>query len=211
VDETEYSKRVMDAEGPGFSLTLCKMIAQFMGGKAQVSHGNRDLNRFTIEIPLRYEDTKVKMVHGKQQEKPEDDAKPIVDLSPYHILLVENNTKENKLTGPIFRINGAQVTITYSLEEAESAWNNSSEGYYSMILTDRDYQDGSCWDLAEAVRQSDRKDSKKIPVVVMSETVLVDDIKRGFRQGINANIPKPVDLKRILQILEVFKGGNSLC
>ncbi len=210
-DETEYVQRVLDAEGTGFSLTLCKMIAQLMGGKAQISHGNRELNRFTVEIPLHYEGTKSKVIHGKEVAKPEESAKPIVDLSPYRILLVENNTKDNKLTGPFLRINGAQVTITYSQAEAVSAWKNSSDGYYSMILTDCNYQDGSCWDLGQTIRQSSRKDSKKIPIVVMSETVLVDDIKRGFRQGINANIPKPVDLKRILQILEVFKGGNSLC
>ncbi len=195
----------MSGESTGFSLMLCKEIVELMGGYMKLQYGNREENYFSLMLPLEYkQESGVTPATAMPVAKEE---KPSVDLSPYSILLVQNENGKNRLLGALLRINGARVDLASTAREALAIWNVYAEGSFQAILVDSVLPDMDCGEFASMVRESDKEDGKKIPIIMLSDNVAVEDMKRGYQKGLNGCISKPVDMQRLLQILQVVNGG----
>ena len=193
-------------ENTGFSLILCKDIVELMGGRIEVTNGNRGENYFQIELPLepvRKRQDMTEILKGNQ----EYDKTQIVDLGPYSILLVQNKRKRNPLLSALLKINGAKVEVAYSATEAMAVWEIYTGGGFQAILTDAVLEDMDALEFAETIRNSSHPDAKTVPILLMSDNVITEDMKRSYQKGINGTISKPINMQRLIQTLQAVNGG----
>ena len=56
----------------------------------------------------------------------------------------------------------------------------------------------------EAIRALDREDAKSIPIIAMTADAFAEDVKKCLDCGMNAHIPKPIDVREVARLLEKF-------
>ena len=49
-----------------------------------------------------------------------------------------------------------------------------------------------------AIREMDRPDAKTIPIIAMTASAFEEDAQRCMKAGMNAHIPKPLQMERVL-------------
>ena len=54
------------------------------------------------------------------------------------------------------------------------------------------------------IRELDREDARSIVIVAMSANAFSDDIQKARYYGMNDHIPKPIDIKKIINILKAI-------
>ncbi len=57
------------------------------------------------------------------------------------------------------------------------------------------------------IRQLDRKDAKEIPIVAMTANAFSEDVSISLEAGMNDHISKPLELKRLYQVLGKYLGN----
>lgn len=204
-----FSKESRIMENTGFSIMLCKEIAELMDGNVEVTNGNRGENYFRIQIPLEpmHEQNASEKMEMKETAKQEEDKIQVVDLSPYSILLVQNDSNRNQLLSSLLKINGAKVEVAETVREAFSIWNIYTGGGFQAILVDTVLPDMDGMEFASLIRESNHPDAKTVPIILMSDNVVIEDMKRAYQMGINGSLSKPIDMHQLLQILQAVNGG----
>ena len=60
---------------------------------------------------------------------------------------------------------------------------------------------------AKLIRQSDRSDCLRIPIVAMTGNVFEEDVRKSFEAGMDAHLSKPVDIKQMYFVLDSMIFG----
>ena len=53
-----------------------------------------------------------------------------------------------------------------------------------------------------AIREMDREDAKKIPVIALTANAFDEDVQRSMQAGLNAHLSKPVEPEILFETLE---------
>lgn len=188
----------------GFSLMLSKKLAELLGGRVKVLHGNRKSNYFYIDIPLELSDKR-----ALESEVNVESKLPVseVDLSAYRILYIEDGQGQSNMTGALLKINGANLEMAESGRRGFRMWENNIMEPYSVVLIDSGVQDIGYMKLAEMIRERESVRSKRVPIVILGDNFLAENIKSGYHVGINSFLPRPLNLKKLQQVLQVIEGG----
>ena len=56
---------------------------------------------------------------------------------------------------------------------------------------------------AKAVRELDRED-KELPIIAMTADAFAEDIKRCLEYGMNEHVAKPIDVVKLMKLLEEY-------
>ena len=59
------------------------------------------------------------------------------------------------------------------------------------------------YEASQAIRRLERVDSD-IPIIAMTADAFSDDAQRCLNIGMNAHIPKPLDIKQCMTVLQKF-------
>lgn len=73
--------------------------------------------------------------------------------------------------------------------EAVLKVSRSEEGYYSLILMDVQMPVMNGYEATKAIRNLDRKDAARIPIVAMTANAFEDDRQEALRSGMNDHFP----------------------
>ena len=93
------------------------------------------------------------------------------------------------------------------LERAENGkicldmFSESEPGYYDAILMDIRMPVMNGYDATVAIRALDRPDSG-LPIIAMTADAFSDDAQHCLECGMNAHIPKPIDVKECMRVLQ---------
>ena len=79
---------------------------------------------------------------------------------------------------------------------------NKPERYFDAILMDimMPVMDG--YQATRKIRNSCRKDAKTIPIIAMTANAFDDDRRKSESVGMNAHLPKPLDVQKLLKTIE---------
>ena len=55
---------------------------------------------------------------------------------------------------------------------------------------------------ARAIRALDREDAARIPIIAMTANAFAEDEKAALDAGMNAHVPKPLDLELLKNIIQ---------
>ena len=70
-------------------------------------------------------------------------------------------------------------------------------GYYDLILMDIQMPRMDGYEATKIIRAMDRPDAAKVPIFAMTADAFAEDEERCLAVGMNAHIPKPIEINSI--------------
>ncbi|WP_413203903.1 PAS domain S-box protein [Rhodospirillum sp. A1_3_36] len=202
--------------GTGLGLTICKRLAEMMGGVISVDSRVGEGATFWVRLTLPL---------GDPGESVTLDSSP----SPWplgevvagegegcHVLLVEDNETNMLLIATVLRraghvvdtaCNGVEGVARVKASVEESV---GEEGRYDLVLMDMQMPE---MDGAEATRQIRAMggEMETLPIIALTADVSLEDRDRYLSSGLTDLLTKPVDWGRLHDVIDrVSKGRESV-
>lgn len=153
-----------------------------------------------VFLPFERETRKKEMKEEIIEEKKLED----IDLCGKKILLVEDNELNCEIAHDLLTLTKAQVIVANNGEEAVKIFKNSKIGEINLILMDIQMPIMDGYMATKVIRELEREDSKNIEIIAMSANTFLDDIQKAKNCGMNDHIPKPIDIKKLMNILKKY-------
>ena len=101
------------------------------------------------------------------------------------------------------------MTKAQNGQEAVDLFAASKEGTFDVILMDvmMPVMDGLT--AAAKIREMDRKDAGSVPIFAMTANAFAEDRERSHAAGMNEHLSKPLDEKKMLEMIRQYVGHKS--
>ena len=93
-------------------------------------------------------------------------------------------------------------------KEALDLFESSSVGYYDAILMDIRMPNMDGYEAAKRIRHSKRADADVL-ILAMTADAFNEDATLAKEAGMNAHIPKPIDIVLVMQMLRKYLSAPS--
>lgn len=109
----------------------------------------------------------------------------------------------------MLRARGIQVDVAENGLLALEQFERQAGGYYDMILMDihMPVMDGLA--ATKAIRKLSRADAAEIPIIAMTADAFEEDIRQCKAAGMDAHIAKPIDIKKLLELIKRYWKKES--
>ncbi|MBX3081983.1 MAG: response regulator [Anaerolineae bacterium] len=127
-------------------------------------------------------------------------------VNPFHILLVEDNPGDIRLTQEALKTSKLQVELSVARDGVEVLAFLRQEGKFAdvskpdLILLDLNLPRKSGLEVLAEIKDDD--DLKNIPVVILTTSESEEDILRSYNLHANCYVTKPVDMHQFLKIVQ---------
>ena len=126
-------------------------------------------------------------------------------LGGLRFLVAEDNPINADVLKELLEVEGARCEIAGNGKAAVAMYRSSRPGYYDMILMDirMPLMDG--YEATAAIRGLPREDAGSVPILAMTADTMEEDVERSFACGMNAHIPKPINIKVLNQTISKLR------
>ncbi len=138
---------------------------------------------------------------GYMEEEKEDGQE--VDFTGKHILLSEDIDLNWEIASEILSETGMLLDRATNGKECVEMFEKSEVGHYDAILMDIRMPVMNGYDATVAIRSLNRADVG-LPIIAMTADAFSDDAQHCIEVGMDAHIPKPLDVKECMCILSKF-------
>ena len=125
-------------------------------------------------------------------------------LEGRRVLLVEDNELNREIAAELMEAYGLVVDTAENGQEAVMAFGSSEPGFYQAILMDIQMPVMDGYDATRAIRNMTRIDARTIPILALTANAFTSDVGKAHSVGMNDHITKPIDVKRLLETLELW-------
>ncbi len=185
--------------GTGLGLAISQRIVGLMGGALQVESTPGKGSRF-------YFDAWLAPGSGKNtQESPDIEETPqslTADFTGKTILVVDDIEINRMIIIAMLEDSKAKLETAPDGQRAIDMIAQSPENHYDAILMDVQMPVMDGYASAKNIRQLNRSDAKKIPILAMTANVFREDIQKSFSSGMNGHISKPVEYHTLVTQLQ---------
>ena len=188
--------------GTGLGLAIAKQLVTLMGGAISASSEPERGATFTFTLPL--PSTTEKAVYSYIQDHRSwetslvsQQAKDVAEVPALRVLLVEDNTVNQKLAARLVEKLGYCVDVVANGREAIEATSHRS---YAAILMDCQMPEMDGFAATRLIRQryAERPEQPHLPIIAMTANAMSGDRERCLEAGMDDYVTKPIKL-------EVFK------
>ena len=203
--EGKLSTTTFSGSGLGFSIV--KDIVELMGGTIELESEENVGSTFTFTVPFEID-------HLAENNDPQEDSCPqSMNLLGKRVLLVEDNAINMEIAHAILEEEHLNITEAKNGKEALEIFQNSRLDEYDVIIMDvmMPVMDGL--EATKAIRELEREDAKKIPIIAMTANAFEEDRKACLDAGMDEHIGKPIDiplLKRTITKLLTKNHKNRI-
>jgi CheY-like chemotaxis protein len=127
-------------------------------------------------------------------------------LGGLRFLVAEDNAINADVLKELLEVEGARCEIAGNGKAAVAMYRSSRPGFYDMVLMDirMPLMDG--YEATAAIRNLPREDAATVPILAMTADTMEEDVERSFACGMNAHIPKPINIKVLNQTIWKLRG-----
>lgn len=137
------------------------------------------------------------------QEEVSSPADRVQHFENLRILLAEDNELNWEIAEDILTDAGFEVDWAENGQVCAEKFRNSDLGYYDAVLMDIRMPVMNGYEAAETIRSFERAD-RNLPIIAMTADAFAEDIKRCMDCGMNAHVAKPIDVKKLMKLLEEY-------
>ena len=141
---------------------------------------------------------------GEREEQEQPVAATEYDFTGRRVLLAEDNQINTEVAVMLLESKGFEVETAENGLRALELFSKSKAGYYAAILMDIRMPQMDGLTAANNIRHLSNADAGSIPIIAMTANAFDDDIEKSKAAGMNAHLAKPIEPKRLYQILYDF-------
>ena len=131
------------------------------------------------------------------------------NIDGMRVLLVEDNEINCEIVEYILRNAGVEVVIANNGKTAVDAFAAAEPGAFDCVLMDLMMPVMSGYEAARVIRGLERKDAQTVPIVALSANAFDEDIALAKDAGMNEHLAKPVDLRKMFQVMSRLRGWQD--
>jgi signal transduction histidine kinase/CheY-like chemotaxis protein/HPt (histidine-containing phosphotransfer) domain-containing protein len=171
--------------GTGLGLAITRKLTDLMGGSITVASRPGEGSSFTVLLPFcrGYDDTATVPVTSIRAESPKDVG---ASLS---ILLAEDVPINQELAKIILEKLGHSVKLASNGIEAVDMF---CKDRFDLIFMDMQMPDMDGLQATQAIRELERGEEKRIPIIAMTANVSQNDRQKCLDAGMDAFVEKPI-------------------
>lgn len=126
-----------------------------------------------------------------------------IDFAGKHILLAEDIDINWEIANEILTSAGLVLERAVNGLECVEKFEHSEIGYYDAILMDIRMPVMNGYDATKNIRALDRAD-RGLPIIAMTADAFSDDAQHCLECGMDAHLPKPLDIKECMRVLQKY-------
>lgn len=201
----ERNTTVGKISGTGLGMAIVKKLVEMQGGTIEVESELGKGSRFivTFEHPIADES------YYKSQEQKDTSAQGAELIKGKRILLAEDNDLNAEIALFILRNMGLKVERVEDGAQCVSRLEQQPAGTYDLIFMDVQMPKMDGYTATQNIRALDDKEKAAIPIVAMTANAFAEDRERALAAGMNGHIAKPIDLKKVEQVLVKLLGETA--
>ena len=195
----ESDSRTGKIQGTGLGLAIVKQMVDLMHGTIQCESALNQGTTFTITIDLE---------KGTEQDylaKYGDTSCETDHFEDLKVLVAEDNDLNWEISQELLQSLGVTCTRAQNGQECIDLLEASKDTPYDLILMDVQMPVMNGKEATRQIRQNPRRDIKNIMIVAMTADAFAEDIQECTSIGMNSHIAKPVDSKKVLDVLKQAK------
>jgi len=205
--ERERSSTVSGIQGTGLGMTITKNLVELMGGTIAVASKKGEGTEFTVRIPMKQDSQKLRdEAAGKREDPsaqtPEGEAQRRAAMKGQRILLVEDNDLNREIARELLGDAGLWVEEAGDGKEAVEMLLEKGAGYYRLVLMDIQMPVMDGYEATRQIRAFEDRKLAEIPIIAMTANAFEEDQKRVIEMEMDAYIPKPINVQKMLDVLE---------
>ena len=124
------------------------------------------------------------------------------DMTGKRILLVEDNDLNREIAVELLSMQGFVIDEAENGMYAVEKFRASAPGTYDCILMDVQMPVMNGYEATKAIRDMEREDAKKIPILALTANVFASDLGKAYHAGMNEHIAKPLDIAKLLEAMQ---------
>lgn len=197
--------RISKIQGSGLGLAIVKSVISLMNGDIQVESALGQGSKFTISIPLEC----VKKEEEELTKRMVEHNDPLgvlqsMDLKGIPVLLVEDNELNREIAMEL--LEGAGLSPDYAENglEAVNILEQPDVKEYQLIFMDIQMPVMNGYDATKRIRESRNERIRDLPIIAMTADAFAQDVQKSMNVGMNEHIAKPLDLEKLIFILEKY-------
>lgn len=197
--EREKTSTVSGIQGTGLGMSIVKSIVDLMGGTITVNTAPGKGTEFVVKLSLdRQSNEDIEKIARRIENKA---AAEKADFSNMRLLLTDDMLINRQIAVKLLEKQGFMVETAEDGKDAVEKVMNSKAGYYDAVLMDIQMPVMDGYEAAGLIRALDDEDKKNIPIIAMTANAFAEDVKRAKEAGMNAHIAKPIDVKKMIEVL----------
>jgi len=190
----EHSDARSVYQGTGLGMSIVKSLMDKMGGEIRVESEVGVGTKFELIFPFKV---------AKKEDLPVKVSVDNFDISGIKILLVEDNELNMEIAEAILVDNGAVVTKAFDGQEAVNIYQSHDSGTFDVILMDLMMPVLDGFGATSAIRSTDKRDAKTIPIIAMTANAFAEDAKKCIDAGMNAHVSKPINISDLFNKIAI--------
>ena len=193
-EDNSYSSEL---KGSGLGLSIAKNLTELMGGTFKIESKKNIGTKVTVHLEFELCRTQPLL-----SENAKESALNVVDaLRGKHVLLVEDHPLNAKIATKLMEKKGIIVSWAKNGKEAVNTFANAAKDCYAAVLMDIRMPVMDGLSATKAIRNLDRADAKKVPIIAMSANAYVEDVEKSLQAGMDAHLAKPVEPNKLYEAL----------
>ncbi len=197
---TREGNTSLNSSGTGLGLFITKYVVELMGGTISVNSEVGEGSEFIVELALQEVEVDNSLIEAKEQLL-DDDFESI--LKGKRVLLCEDNEMNSQIAVRVLEKKSMIVECVPDGQAGLEKFNNSDDGYYDVVLMDVRMPVMDGLEATKFIRNLERMDSKKVPIIAMSANTHKNDIETALKAGMTTHIGKPFDVKELYKIISL--------
>ncbi len=189
--------------GTGLGLSVVKNLVELMDGSIEVESNVGQGSRFRIRLLL-------KVPEELSEENPIlVDSDSSINLEGKRILLVEDNEINREIAQELLMDEGYLVETANDGSMAVEMIKNASPFYYSLVLMDIQMPVMDGYTATREIRALQDEKLARIPIIALSANAFAEDYKRSIEAGMDAHVPKPIQMEELQETIRHVLGRNK--
>lgn len=119
-----------------------------------------------------------------------------------HVLVVEDNELNKEIAMELLTEAGLYVHTEEDGKKALDHLLAMPPGTYNCVLMDIQMPNMNGYEATKAIRASGREDLKTLPIIAMTADAFSEDVQKAKDSGMNGHIAKPIEITKLMKILE---------
>ncbi len=146
---------------------------------------------------------------GEAGETPGEPSPAENSLKGLRFLAAEDNEINAEILTELLELEGASCEVAENGRLAAERFRRAAEGEFDAILMDVQMPVMNGHEATRLIRAMDRPDARTIPIIAMTANAFAEDEKAALDAGMDAHVPKPLDVELLKKVIRECVGGED--